>query len=114
MLRSLTIRDPVIVHVLGLNPADGFIVSTGEMGVGRSILTDALVLTLGERVDVAIVCEGAPRADVTVESDVYPYVTAWLETYELYDNKDVTLLHRIINAVGRSRAFINGVIAVLA
>jgi len=117
MLRSLTIRDFVIVHALDLDLADGFTVFTGETGAGKSILIDALALTLGERADAAVVREGAPRADITAEFDVHPHVAAWLEAHELHDTGDgdgVILLRRTVDAAGRSKAFINGAAVTLA
>lgn len=114
MLRSLTIRDFVIVHALDLDLADGFTVFTGETGAGKSILIDALALTLGARADAAVVREGAPRADITAEFDVQPHVATWLEAHELHDDEGVILLRRTVDAAGRSKAFINGAAVTLA
>jgi DNA repair protein RecN (Recombination protein N) len=114
MLRSLTIRDFVIVHALDLDLADGFTVFTGETGAGKSILIDALALTLGERADAAVVREGAPRADITAAFDAHPQVAAWLEAHELHDDEGVILLRRTVDAAGRSKAFINGAAVTLA
>jgi DNA repair protein RecN (Recombination protein N) len=114
MLRSLTIRDFVIVHALDLDLSDGFTVFTGETGAGKSILIDALALTLGERADAAVVREGAARADITAEFDVHPHVAAWLEAHELHDDEGVILLRRTVDAAGRSKAFINGAAVTLA
>ena len=47
MLRSLTIRDFVIVDNLELDFESGFTALTGETGAGKSIMIDALSLALG-------------------------------------------------------------------
>ncbi|EKE18099.1 MAG: hypothetical protein ACD_10C00125G0001, partial [uncultured bacterium] len=51
MLRHLTLCNFVIVDRLELEFLAGFGALTGETGAGKSILIDALALTLGERAD---------------------------------------------------------------
>ena len=58
MLRTLSIRDFVIVDAIELEFASGFTVFTGETGAGKSILIDALALALGGRGDASVVREG--------------------------------------------------------
>ena len=65
MLRTLSIRDFVIVDSIELEFAHGFTVFTGETGAGKSILIDALALALGGRGDASVVREGAAKADIT-------------------------------------------------
>ena len=63
MLRRLSLRDFVIVSELDIELDAGFTALTGETGAGKSILIDALQLTLGSRGDAGVVREGAARAD---------------------------------------------------
>jgi DNA repair protein RecN (Recombination protein N) len=109
MLRSLAIRDFVIVDQLELDFADGFTVLTGETGAGKSILIDALSLALGERGESGMVRSGCERAEITAEFDIsaLPALQSWLAEHELADG-DQCLLRRILYADGRSRGFING------
>ena len=67
MLRTLSIRDFVIVDAIELEFSLGFSVFTGETGAGKSILIDALALALGGRGDASVVREGAAKADITAE-----------------------------------------------
>ena len=110
MLQRLTIRDFVIVEHLELEFGDGFTVLTGETGAGKSILIDALALTLGERAETIVVRQGAARADVTAEFDIggNRALAQWLADGDLAGDEGVCLLRRVVETSGRSRGFING------
>jgi DNA repair protein RecN (Recombination protein N) len=111
MLRTLTIRDFVIVDAIELEFASGFSVFTGETGAGKSILIDALQLALGGRGDASVVREGAAKADITAEFSVGAAAAAWLEHNEFAIEDGGALLRRVIDNAGRSKAFINGIAA---
>ncbi|GAC1411408.1 MAG: hypothetical protein NVSMB6_12570 [Burkholderiaceae bacterium] len=111
MLRTLSIRDFVIVDTIELEFSSGFSVFTGETGAGKSILVDALALALGERGDASVVREGAARADISAEFSVGPGALAWLAAHEFGDEDGGVLLRRVIDNAGRSRAFVNGIVA---
>ena len=116
MLRSLSIRDFVIVDRMDLEFASGFTVLTGETGAGKSILIDALALVLGERGDALVVRQGAERAELSAEFDTgaIKELTRWLAANELAGDECVCLMRRVIDGSGRSRGFINGRAATLA
>ncbi|MBV8623210.1 MAG: DNA repair protein RecN [Herbaspirillum sp.] len=114
MLRTLTIRDFVIVDAIEIEFARGFSVFTGETGAGKSILIDALALTLGGRGDPSVVREGAARADVSADFTATAEVQAWLEEHEFADEHGGVLLRRVIDNAGRSKAYINGSAATAA
>ena len=109
MLMNLQVRDFAIVDRIDIEFEPGMTVLTGETGAGKSILVDALGLVLGERGNAQLVRDGAKRAEFAAEFDVsaLPNVSSWLEEQAL-DLDDDCLLRRVINADGRSRAFING------
>ena len=111
MLRTLSIRDFVIVDAIELEFAPGFSVFTGETGAGKSILIDALALALGGRGDASVVREGAAKADITADFSVSEDVAAWLDAHEFADEDGAVLLRRVIDNAGRSKAFINGIAA---
>ncbi|MGU7782328.1 DNA repair protein RecN [Burkholderia sp. PU8-34] len=113
MLRHLSIRDFVIVAALDLEFDSGFTVFSGETGAGKSILIDALALALGERADASVVRTGCTRADITAEFTPHDRVARWLDEHA-FDAEDTVMLRRVIDANGRSRAFVNGTSATLA
>ncbi|MFM0209379.1 DNA repair protein RecN [Paraburkholderia sediminicola] len=119
MLRHLSIRDFVIVAALDLEFDSGFTVFSGETGAGKSILIDALALALGARADANVVRTGESRADITAEFEAHAQVEQWLDDQALSTTADdghhgsTVMLRRVVDANGRSRAFINGTAATL-
>jgi DNA repair protein RecN (Recombination protein N) len=110
VLRHLTVRDFAIVDRVELAFGAGFTALTGETGAGKSILVDALALAMGGRADSSVVRAGAERAEVTAEFEVPAAspLAAWLAAQELAGDEGSCLLRRVIDASGRSRAFVNG------
>src|SRR5438067_12327748 len=82
MLRTLTIRDFVIVDTIELEFSNGFSVFTGETGAGKSILIDALQLALAGRGDASMVREGAAKADLSAAFALTPAASSWPEQSE--------------------------------
>ena len=114
MLQRLVIRDFVIVDRLELEFAGGFGALTGETGAGKSILVDALSLALGERADAGVVRVGTEKAEVSAEFEVAAgsALAEWLAANDF--ETEVCLLRRVVDAGGRSRAWLNGTAATLA
>ena len=109
MLLQLTVHNYAIVDHLDLELKPGMSVVTGETGAGKSIMLDALSLTLGARADSGVVRPGADKADILSSFDTrtIPEAAAWLAERDL-DNDGQCLLRRVITAEGRSRGYING------
>jgi DNA repair protein RecN (Recombination protein N) len=114
MLRTLTIRDFVIVDAIELDFSSGFSVFTGETGAGKSILIDALQLALGGRGEASMVREGAPKADISADFALTPEAREWLARNEFALDEGGALLRRVIDNAGRSKAYINGIAATAA
>ena len=111
MLIQLTINNFAIVRQLEIELAKGMSVITGETGAGKSIAIDALGLCLGQRIETSMVREGQERAEICATFFIEPTNPAyqWLQEQELQDpdNPSDCILRRVINADGRSKAFIN-------
>ena len=111
MLTQLTINNFAIVRQLEIELAKGMSVITGETGAGKSIAIDALGLCLGQRIETSMVREGQERAEICATFFIEPTNPAYqcLQEQELQDpdNPSDCILRRVINADGRSKAFIN-------
>ncbi|WP_075996835.1 DNA repair protein RecN [Salaquimonas pukyongi] len=108
MLVQLTIRDIVLIERLDLAFNDGLSVLTGETGAGKSILLDAMSLSLGARGDGGLVRNGCDQGQVAATFDLaasHP-VQAVLEKHGIAPEAFL-ILKRIQSADGRSKAFVN-------
>ena len=110
MILALSIRDFVLIDRLDIEPGSGFTALTGETGAGKSIILDALALTLGAPADRALIRAGAEQASVAAEFAALPGHPVWdvLAEHGFEASPDETLtLKRIVRASGPARAFIN-------
>jgi DNA repair protein RecN (Recombination protein N) len=108
MLQTLHLTDFVLVTQATLDLESGFTALTGETGAGKSILVDALALVLGGRGDAGVVRQGAAKTQITATFSVPKAAHAWLAEHEM-QAEDSLILRRVIDAQGKSKAFINGV-----
>ena len=111
MLTHLTVQNFALVDHLELEFNSGMTVVTGETGAGKSIILDALGLTLGDRADTGLIANAANRAEIHATFDISDNQPAkrWLAEHELpSDSAGECILRRTLGADGRSRGFING------
>lgn len=109
MLSQLTIKHYAIVEQLDLELQNGMTVITGETGAGKSIMLDALSLTLGDRADKEVIQPGQDKAEISASFIISdnPDAQDWLREQD-YEADDSCILRRIVTAEGRSKAYING------
>lgn len=65
MLKSLSVRNVVLIDSLNLEFSGGLSVFSGETGAGKSILLDSLGLLLGNRADSGLIRSGADKLTVS-------------------------------------------------
>lgn len=109
MLLALHVRDFVIVEECQLNFDAGFTVFSGETGAGKSILIDALSLTLGAKGDADLVRQGAARADISAVFATSAALEVWLTEHDVVGDAGTVILRRVLEANGKSKASINGI-----
>ena len=108
MLRSLHVRNYVLIDSLEIDFPEGLVIITGQTGAGKSILLGALGLVLGGKADADLV--GAHGDTCVVEAEFSagadPDLQALLSDSDL-EESDVLTIRRTVNRTGRSRSFVN-------
>lgn len=109
MLVSLSILNVVLIENLTIEFREGLCALTGETGAGKSILLDSLGLALGGRADSGLIRKGQDQAIVSAEFIIHSKhpVYTLLEEQGIPCDTENIILRRLLNADGRSRAFIN-------
>ena len=108
MLRSLHVRNYVLIDSLEIRFPEGLVIITGQTGAGKSILLGALGLALGGKADASLV--GAHGDTCVVEAefsvDGNAPLLALMAENDLEEG-DSLLIRRTLNRTGRSRSFVN-------
>jgi len=108
MLRSLAIRDMLLIDRLDLDFRPGLNVLTGETGAGKSILLDSLGFVLGWRGRAELVRQGAEQGEVEAVFDLtadHPGRAVLAEAG--ISCEDEVILRRVNALDGRKTAWIN-------
>lgn len=115
MIRSLEVRDLVVIERAELTPPGGLTAVTGETGAGKTVLAQALGLLAGAPADASAVRPGARHALVQATLGVPAGFWDALEPddpavglRELVDDESEVVIARRVPAEGRARALIDG------
>lgn len=103
MLKSLHIENFAIVDEANVSFNNGLNVITGETGVGKSLIVDALSIALGERAFKDYIRDGYPSAIVEAVFELKP-----AEMRKVGLNHPTLSVRREIKLQGSSRVWING------
>ena len=108
MLRSLHVRNYVLIDSLEIDFPEGLVIITGQTGAGKSILLGALGLVLGGKADASLL--GAHGDTCVVEAEFSTgadaALRALLAANDLEESDSLTI-RRTVNRSGRSRSFVN-------
>jgi len=109
MLSQLKVSNFAIADHVEVLFKNGMTVLSGETGAGKSIILDALGLTLGDRADTSMVRHGESKAEISAvfEIDDHSQALNWLKERDL-EAEHQCILRRVITSEGRSRSYING------
>ena len=115
MLRKLSISNYTVMSRVDVDFQPGLNVITGETGVGKSLLLDAVGSLLGERRSGFPIRSGCSQAVIEAEfdSDQVGAIHQWLESRDFAADLPV-ILRREFHKSGRTRIFINDSPASLA
>ena len=110
MLKSLQIRNYVLIDSLDVGFPEGLVIITGQTGAGKSILLGALSLLLGSKADPSVIGEGSDNCVVEAvfgipETD--SALKAILEENDVDAPENELIIRRVVSRSGRSRSFIN-------
>lgn len=114
MLKTLSIRNVVLIDSLDIDFSGGLTVLSGETGAGKSILLDSLGLLLGSRSESSLVRTGADKLSVTGVFEVRPDNKIYdiAAEYDLEVDGDI-IIKRTISADGRGKILFNDQIITL-
>jgi len=115
VIRSLEVRDLVVIARAELAPPPGLTAITGETGAGKTVLTQALGLLAGAPADPGAVRAGARHA--LVQATLALPEGFWdrldeddpaLGVRDLVDDESEVVIARRVPAEGRARALVDG------
>jgi len=108
MLKTLMIKNIVLIDKLKLEFNEGFTVFSGETGAGKSIILTSLGLATGTRADFSLIRKSASDASVIAEFTVDSEHLAYKKILSngLGDQTTI-ILRRTLSNEGVSKAYIN-------
>jgi len=109
MLTELKVKQFGLMEDMRLEFSSGMTVFTGETGAGKSLLVGALGAVFGARSSADWVRHGAERAELNAVIENDDGRLQGLLQEQAMDSDEPLFLRRVINADGRSRAWLNGV-----
>ena len=105
MLKSINIKNIILIDEIEVDFSSGFSALTGETGAGKSIILTALGLLLGKKGEKSVIRFGQEFAEVVGEFEVGEKIKTILQENEI--EADELLIRRKITSDGKSKQFVN-------
>jgi DNA repair protein RecN (Recombination protein N) len=107
MLKSLFIKNYILIEELKINFSKGFNIITGETGAGKSIILDAIALLLGKRAETDVLYDNQKKC--IIEAEIF---TDDQEIFQVLADNDIDkdnniILRREILPQSKSRSYVN-------
>lgn len=108
MLKSIYIKNFILIDETEIEFSNGFNVIIGETGSGKSIILDAIRLLCGHRANSDLIKMGEDKCIIEGKFQIEqsPNIQAFFQSSDL-DYSNEIILRREIRTNGKSRSFIN-------
>lgn len=110
MIKSVTVKNYILIDEITLDFDKGFNVFTGETGAGKSIIIGAIDTALGAKISKDVIKNGCEKAYVELLIELKPDfdITPFIENGIEIDGNELVISREILSSTTRSR--INGVL----
>lgn len=107
MIRTLSIRNYVLIEQLKIHFSDKLTIITGETGAGKSIILGALELIMGRRANTKVLYNQNEKCVVEGLFEIRHYNLVDFFEHHGLDYDLETIIRREISPSGKTRAFVN-------
>lgn len=109
MLKSLVLYNFIIIDKIEIDFSKDFSVLTGETGAGKSIILDALWLTVGGKASSDLVKENTDKATVIATYIINENIYNLLKEHEVELDSNELIIRKVINKNGTTKSFLNDI-----
>lgn len=114
MLQEIYLENFILIKQLRMELTAGLIALTGETGAGKSLMIQAIKLAMGEKAQPQHISTGAEQAVIQLAFEATDEIKGVLAAQDIPCDEDYISIRRILQKNGKSRVYINGVLAPLA
>ncbi|MEZ0328328.1 MAG: DNA repair protein RecN [Dissulfuribacterales bacterium] len=113
MLQEIYLENFILIKQLRIELTKGLIALTGETGAGKSLMIQAIKLAMGEKAQPQHISTGAEQAVIQLAFEATDEIKGVLAAQDIPCDEDYISIRRILQKNGKSRIYINGVLAPL-